>query len=107
MVAIPIAYLAFGGLRDRGLTLAKPLGMLLVGYLTWILSAAHILPNSRFGPLVVLLLLAAVAAWIIHRRGNDLLAHIRSPVEDACGRRGGLPCRLCRMDRVPARSTRR
>ena len=78
MVAIPIAYLAFGGLRDRGLTLAKPLGMLLVGYLTWILSAAHILPNSRFGPLVVLLLLAAVAAWIIHRRGNDLLAHIRS-----------------------------
>ncbi len=78
LVAIPIAYLAFGGLRDRGLTLAKPLGMLLVGYLTWILSAAHILPSSRFGPLVVLLVLAAVAGWIIYRRGSDLLAHVRS-----------------------------
>ena len=78
MVAIPVAYLAFGGLRDRGLTLAKPLGMLLVGYLTWILSAAHILPSSSFGPLVVLIVLAAAAAWITYRRGNELLAHIRS-----------------------------
>ena len=78
LVAIPIAYVTLGGLKDRGLTLAKPLGILLVGYLTWILSAAHILPNARFGPQVVLILLAIVAGWIVYRRGGALLTHLRS-----------------------------
>jgi YYY domain-containing protein len=78
LVAIPLAFLALGGLKDRGLTLAKPLGMLLIGYLTWILSAAHILPNAGLGPQVALGLLAAVAVWIVYKRGDELLAHIRS-----------------------------
>ena len=68
LAAIPVAYLAFGGLRDRGITLAKPLGILLVGYLTWILSSAHILPASWPGPLFALLVLATIAVLIIHRR---------------------------------------
>jgi YYY domain-containing protein len=78
LVTIPLAYVALGGLKDRGLTLAKPLGMLLVGYLAWILSSAHILPYASFGPQVALILLAAVAAFVVYRRGEDLLAHIRS-----------------------------
>ena len=77
LAAIPLAYVAFGGLRDRGLTLAKPLGLLLVGYLAWILSAAHIVPNASFGPQAALILLAAAAGWIVYRKGNELLAHIR------------------------------
>jgi YYY domain-containing protein len=78
LVAIPLAYVALGGLKDRGLTLAKPLGMLLVGYLAWILSSAHVLPYASYGPAVALILLAAVAAFVVYRRGEDLLAHIRS-----------------------------
>ncbi len=78
LVAIPLAFVALGGLKDRGLTLAKPLGMLLIGYLTWILSAAHILPNARLGPQVALILMAALAVWIVYKRGDELLAHIRS-----------------------------
>lgn len=78
LVAIPLAFVALGGLKDRGLTLAKPLGMLLIGYLTWILSSAHILPNASFGPQAALILLAAAAAWIVYRKGDELLAHVRS-----------------------------
>ena len=77
LAVIPIAFVAFGGLKDRGLTLAKPLGILLLGYGTWILSSAHILPNASLGPLVVALLLAGTSAWIIRRRGPELVAHIR------------------------------
>ena len=74
---MPIAFVAMGGLADRGLTLAKPLGLLLVGYLTWILSAAHILPAGSVGPLVVFAALAAVSAAVAYWRRGEIAAMVR------------------------------
>ncbi len=77
LVAMPIAFVALGGLADRGLTLAKPLGLLLVGYLTWMLGAAHILPGGSVGPPVALAILAAVSAWIAYRRREQIVELLR------------------------------
>ena len=46
LAAFPLAYFLLPRLADRGYTVAKPLGILLLGYASWILSTLHILPAS-------------------------------------------------------------
>jgi YYY domain-containing protein len=58
-IAFPIAYRLFRFLPDRGLAFSKPLGLLLVGYLFWLLASLGILRNDNSGLLVALALLVA------------------------------------------------
>ena len=44
----PLAYRAFSQMPDRGWAFSKPLGLLLVGFLTWLIGLTHTIPNSRW-----------------------------------------------------------
>ena len=44
---LPLCLALFRRLPDRGYTLSKPFGLLLLGYLFWLLNSLHVLPNSR------------------------------------------------------------
>ena len=62
LAAFPLTYAVFPGLADRGYSMARPLGMLLLGYTSWMLSLARILPSGRPSLLLLLVVLAAASA---------------------------------------------
>ena len=63
LAAFPLAYFLLPRLADRGYTLSKPLGILIIGYLSWLLSVVHILPSVRISLIGLLLVMAALSGW--------------------------------------------
>ncbi|MEX2143439.1 MAG: DUF2298 domain-containing protein [Anaerolineales bacterium] len=62
-LAFPIAYHFLGALPDRGYAFARGLGLLLWGFIFWILSSFGLLQNNPGGLLTAAVLLAALAWW--------------------------------------------
>jgi hypothetical protein len=48
-LVFPLAYRLLAFLPDRGLAIARPLGLLLWGYLYWLLVSLHLLQNDMGG----------------------------------------------------------
>ena len=71
LAAFPLAFYLLPRLVDRGFTLSKPLGILLVSYLFWLLGLAHI-PTVQPIAIALVLLMAAAAAYIAYRNFDDL-----------------------------------
>ena len=77
LAAFPLAFFLFPALKDRGYTASKTLGILLLGYASWLLSQLHVLPSvgaSIWGLLFVMGGLSAWYAWV-HR--VEMLEFIR------------------------------
>jgi YYY domain-containing protein len=62
-LSFPIAYRYLGALPNRGIAFVRPLGLLLWGFLFWILSSYGFLRNDTAGLLTAALLLAALSWW--------------------------------------------
>lgn len=80
LVGLPLAFWLLGNLPERGYALARPLGLLLTGYLLWLGGSLGFLRNSVGGTLVAALLVAGVAVWLyLGRRDKQvsLLAWLR------------------------------
>ena len=71
LAAFPLAFYLLPRLADRGFTLSKPLGILLVSYLFWLLGLAHI-PTVQPIAIALVLLLAALSAYIAYRNFDAL-----------------------------------
>ena len=71
LAAFPLAFYLLPRLADRGFTLSKPLGILLVSYLFWVLGLAHI-PTVQPIAIGLVLLMAALSAYIAYRNFDDL-----------------------------------
>src|SRR4051795_6061692 len=69
LAAAPLAALAFGRLPGAGLGFAKPLGVLLVTWIVWMLVSLHIVHYSTATAVAVLigLVVAGVAAALRQR----------------------------------------
>ena len=67
LVALPVTLVLFRSLPGMGIAFAKPLGLLLTGYLFWLALTAHLLPN-RPGSIVWVLLLIGAVDFLILRR---------------------------------------
>jgi YYY domain-containing protein len=77
-LALPLAYRLFSFLPDRGLALARPLGLLLWGYAYWMLVSLHVLQNDAGGVFFGLFVLAGLSVWTLRKGGlNELLAWLR------------------------------
>ncbi len=72
LAVFPLAYFLFPKLSDRGYSVSKPLGILLIGYVSWTLSQAHILPSVRLSIVALLLLLAGLSGWYAWRQRQAL-----------------------------------
>ncbi|HLF78557.1 MAG TPA: DUF2298 domain-containing protein [Dehalococcoidia bacterium] len=77
LVALPITLTAFANLPGRGYAFAKPLGLLLAGYLFWLALSAHVLPNRPGSVAWVLIFIAAVSALLFWRRKDQLIDAVR------------------------------
>jgi len=78
LAALPLAFLLFHRLPDRGYTLSKPLALVLFPFVLWILGLTHLFPNSRFTIIGILVLGTAVSAWVLHRYRDQVAAFVRA-----------------------------
>ncbi len=63
LLAFPLVFLAFKGFWDGGWLLAKPAGLLLLAYLSWIVPSLHLSTYTR-GEITVALAVLAVAGLV-------------------------------------------
>jgi YYY domain-containing protein len=73
----PLAFRLFGRLPDRGHILSKPLGLLLVGYMHWLLVSFRFLSNDWVAMVWVIALVAAASWWFAFRDGREPLAEMK------------------------------
>ncbi len=74
LAALPITLSLFRHLPDRGYGFSRALGLLLFGYLFWLLGTARILPNSQAGAIAAFAIVLAFSSVLLYRRRRALLA---------------------------------
>ncbi len=67
-ITFPLAFRLLPGLADRGYALSRTLGLLLWGYLFWMLASLGLIYNTAGGVWLALLALAGVSAWLGWKR---------------------------------------
>ena len=73
-----LAFALFPRLPDRGFSVAKAFALLLLGYLLWVFGLTQLIPNSFGTILAIILLGAALAAWLAIRQRQSILLFLRS-----------------------------
>ena len=79
-VAFPLTFAVFPDLADRGYSVAKFVGILLVSWIAWVMASVRIPVWSQGGLLLCAALVAALSLSIAWRKRRELRAHIRSHV---------------------------
>lgn len=72
LLALPLSLRVFRHLPDRGYALAKPLGLLLSGYLLWIGASFGFLSNSQTG-ILFCMVLVGLASFVFWQRDRGSL----------------------------------
>ena len=67
-LTFPLAYRLFPALADRGFSLARALGMLVWGYVFWLMASLGLIQNDGGGLLLALIVLAAVSGVGLQRK---------------------------------------
>jgi YYY domain-containing protein len=67
-LTFPLAFRLFPALADRGYSLSRALGLLVWGYLFWLLTSLGISQNDSGGILLALICLGGLSAWSVFSR---------------------------------------
>ncbi|MBI2303278.1 MAG: hypothetical protein HYU86_00830 [Chloroflexi bacterium] len=73
LLALPLTFLLFRNLPDRGYVFSKAFGLLLISYLLWLGAFSRLLPNSR-GTLFLLLWVVGLGSLLALRTHRHQLA---------------------------------
>jgi YYY domain-containing protein len=65
LLAFPLTYRLFPALADRGYALARTLGLLIWGYVFWLLASLGVVQNDAGGILFALAVLVGLSAWAL------------------------------------------
>lgn len=79
-LAFPLTFAVFPRLADRGYSVSKFVGILLVAWLGWVLSSVRIPVWSQGGLLLCVAIIAAVSVGVAWRKRRELGSHIRSHI---------------------------
>jgi YYY domain-containing protein len=78
LLALPLSFRLFQRLPDRGYSFSKPLGLLVAGYIFWLLSSTGFTHNDIGGILLAAgLVLASGLLWLQPTGWNDLKTWVR------------------------------
>ena len=72
VIAFPIAFVTLRPLRDRGYSVAKPLGLLLMAYPAWLAGSWGAVPVGRAVIVVVVAGMAAASGYLAWRRRREI-----------------------------------
>ncbi len=67
-LAWPLAFRLLPGLPDRGYTISRALGLILVGYVFWLMTSLGLLQNTSGGILLAALLVMGLGLWATFSR---------------------------------------
>jgi len=73
LLALPLTFRLFSRLPDRGFALSKALAILLLTYGAWLLGLTHVVPNSRYTLIALMLLLLILGLFALRRRRREFL----------------------------------
>jgi len=76
LAALPLARAVLPGLPDRGMAFARPLGLLMVGWIWWIGASAGILPTDATGAALAVLLLVAAGIAVAFKDWDVLVGDL-------------------------------
>jgi len=77
-IAFPLAYRLLPGLPDRGYSLSRALGLLVWGFLFWLLGSFGLVSNDIGGQLVVLGLVLVGSAWFLVKNWDQVWKWVRN-----------------------------
>ena len=63
LVAFPLAFALLPRLTDRGYSVAKPLGLLLLSWFMWVLGSLHLVPTNPYTLWGALGLFSIASGW--------------------------------------------
>ncbi len=70
LAAWPMTFLVFRPLPDRGLAFARPVGLMLMGFLWWWGGSLGVLPASQGGAMAACGLVLGLGLWLARRSGE-------------------------------------
>jgi YYY domain-containing protein len=76
-LAFPLAFYLFPALADRGYTLARAFGLLVWGYLFWLLASFRIAQNDIGGLLLALVIVGGLSAWAYLNCRSEITVWVR------------------------------
>ena len=76
LAAWPLAFYLLPQLSDRGYSVCKPLGLLIVGFASWLLSALHIVPAIMPTLWLMLAVMASLSVRLVWTRRTELKAFV-------------------------------
>ncbi len=77
VIAFPIAFVTLRPLRDRGYSVAKPLGLLLMAYPVWLVGSWGAVPVGRAVVVVVVAGIAAASGFLAWRRRREIQCFLK------------------------------
>ena len=77
LLAFPLAFSLMPRLSDRGYSVAKPMGLLLLSWPLWFLGSLHLVPNTPYTLWGTLTLFSVVAGWFALRHRGDIAEFFR------------------------------
>ncbi|MGD0765192.1 MAG: DUF2298 domain-containing protein [Dehalococcoidia bacterium] len=77
LVAFPLVYLFFPRFPDRGYAFAKPFGLLIIGFVFWVLGSAWVLSNTPGGIIWAIVLVGAGSGYVVWRRRDEMRVFLR------------------------------
>ena len=80
LAALPLSYVIFRPLADRGYMFAKLLGLLLVATLAWLLASYRVIDFSVWNVGLSVLAVAAVSGVLAWRKRDEMLAYARANI---------------------------
>lgn len=77
LLTLPIAFVVFRPLPDRGYLFAKSLGLLLAGLIVWLLASVHWMAFSRGAITVSILVIGIASIAIVARRRIEIVDYVK------------------------------
>lgn len=76
LITWPLLFTAFPRLGDRGYGFAKSVGLLLTGWIAWVLSSLKLPMWSQSGLLTILFLMTGVSLYLVYRRREEFTDYL-------------------------------
>jgi hypothetical protein len=77
-LSFPLAHTLFPALADRGYTLSRAAGLLIWGYIFWLLASLGIAQNDMGGILLALAFIIGLSVWSIANHKSDIISFFKS-----------------------------
>jgi len=77
-LTFPLVFHLFPALADRGYTLARAAGLLIWGYVFWLLASLGVAQNDSGGIILALAILAGLAIWSLITHYSSIVTFIQS-----------------------------